>query len=174
LAELAEGEFDEQYEGEEKERSPPGQIPEELGEGDTGRIEPEQYALPKSSAEIGFGCPLIEKPSSEIEETEEYEERDENRKRQEEANLPPNRQRRRIRSKNENAEDAEGREREEARGDHYDREAHAKGTQIEHKTLLLVYGLSSALASIYLPQIKENLPVSWQANQPSFELFPGC
>lgn len=114
---LPNGKFDEENERQREEDEPPGKIPEKLCQREEGDIETEEEPLAECARDIGFGRTLIQKVSGERKETEREERGDKEHEGEEKYPLPNWCQRYRIYPKNENAEDAEGREREETKDD---------------------------------------------------------
>ena len=110
-------EFDEEHESECEEREPPGQIPEKLGECHPSNIQTEEKPLAERAQDIDLCCPLIQKASSKGDEPKREKCRNEQCQGEEKYSLTCDREGHRIDSKNENAEDAEGREREETKDD---------------------------------------------------------
>jgi hypothetical protein len=115
---LSDRKFDEEHEGKSEEGEPPDKIPEELRERETGDVETEKQSLSERARDIGLGRPFIQKVPGEREETEREERRHEQQEGEKKYSLAHNGERHRIDSKNENAEDAEGREREETKSDY--------------------------------------------------------
>lgn len=154
MLELSRCEFDEEYEREREEREPPREVSEKLRGGETSNVETEEESLTKSTGNIRFGWSLTEKLPSECEERKRTEHRGENRQGGKEYPLTDRCQCRRVNSKNENAEDTEGRERDETEDNDRCGKTH-QGKVQNQEPLALVYGFFSRLASHDVAWIKE-------------------
>ncbi len=114
---LSNSEFHEEHESKREECDPPRQVPEELHERYTSEVQTEEEPLTKCTRDIGKRCPFVEKVPSECEEPKREECRNEQCQGEKKHSLTCDSEGHRIDSKNENAEDAEGRERKETKDD---------------------------------------------------------